>query len=59
MDLNANGDVAAWSISGPKPLLVGYVARLRRMYEGGKTFYDFGANALNAKPTAYFEGNEP
>jgi hypothetical protein len=58
LDCNANGDVAEWSVSGPQPLIDKYVSQLRKLYDTKKTFYDFGANVLDVKPTAYWEKEE-
>ena len=42
MDCNANGDVASWVVSGPKPLISAYVQHLEKLYEQNTLFYDFG-----------------
>lgn len=58
VDLNANGDVATWVISGPEFLTAAYVENLRQLYEEQIMMYDFYASEVDAKPTAFFEGME-
>lgn len=58
VDLNANGDVAAWMVSGPQPLISAYVTNLRQLYEKKKLMYEFSASKIDAKPTAFFEKEE-
>jgi len=55
VDLNGNGDVASWEISGPKPLLMSYVKALKVKHEDGSLFYDFGHSFINFKPSAFWE----
>ena len=55
VDFNANGDVASWIVSGPKPLLQEYIKGLERQYKDKSLFYDFSYSFLNCKPTAAFE----
>lgn len=55
MDLNANGDVATWEVSGPKPLLSNYLEDLEAKYKDNSLFYDFGYSFVNFKPAAYWE----
>ena len=54
MDFNGNGDVAGWGVSGPTPVVQGYVDRLRR----AKVHYDFGAHKVDYVPTHFGEGEE-
>jgi len=56
-DFNANGYVADWKVSGPKPLLLDYLEQLKAGddEQGGHLFYDFGYSFINFKPTAYWE----
>ncbi len=56
VDLNGNGDVAGWVVSGPKPLIQGYVQGLRNLYAQSKVFYDFWAGEIEVKPYASWEG---
>jgi hypothetical protein len=56
-DFNANGDVADWIVSGPKPLILDYVKGLESAYKNRSLFYDFGYRIVNCKPTAYFEND--
>lgn len=58
MDLNANGDVASWIVSGPKPLLLGYLKELKNRYQDKTLFYDFSYTFIECKPTAYLEQEE-
>ncbi|MCD4700974.1 MAG: hypothetical protein K8S24_03865 [Candidatus Aegiribacteria sp.] len=58
VDLNANGNVASWIISGPAPLILEYIGDLQQLYENGELMYDFGAFEIDAKPTAFFEQHE-
>jgi hypothetical protein len=55
IDLNANGNVAKWQVSGPKPLLFQYLEKMKRDFENRSLFYDFGYTIVNFKPTAYWE----
>ena len=55
VDLNANGDVATWLVSGPKPLILNYIKGLESAYKDKSLFYDFGYNIVDCKPTAFFE----
>ncbi len=55
MDFNANGDVATWKVSGPKPLLLKYLEDLEAKHKDHSLFYDFGYSFINFKPTAYWE----
>jgi hypothetical protein len=52
MDLNANGNVVRWHVSGPKPLLLSYLENLKKQNEDKSVFYDFGYAFLHIKPTA-------
>jgi hypothetical protein len=54
-DLNGSGSVAIWRVSGPKPLLLGYLEDLKKGYEDRTVFYDFGYVVLDFKPAAYRE----
>jgi len=58
MDLNANGDVASWIVSGPKPLLLSYLKELKNRYQDKTLFYDFSYTFIECKPTAYLEQEE-
>ena len=51
-DLNGNGNVATWRVSGPKPLLLSYLEDLKRGYEDKTVFYDFSYTILDFKPPA-------
>jgi hypothetical protein len=55
VDFNANGDVADWVVSGPKPLILDYVKGLESAYKDKSLFYDFGYYFVDCKPTAFFE----
>jgi len=55
MDFNANGDVATWEVSGPKPLLLEYLENLEAKHKDNSLFYDFGYSFINFKPSAYWE----
>jgi len=54
VDLNANGDVASWEISGPEPLLMSYIKDLDARYEDRSLFYDFGYHFIDFKPSAFW-----
>ena len=58
VDLNANGDVATWIVSGPELLTAAYVDSLRGLYDERIVMYDFYASEVDARPTAFFEGME-
>lgn len=55
VDLNANGNVATWMVSGPVPLILVYIDDLQQLYENNELMYDFSAREINARPTAFFE----
>jgi hypothetical protein len=55
MDLNANGYVAQWVVSGPKPLIETYLTSLRKIHESGNMMYDFSVVPMDVAPTAGFE----
>ncbi len=55
VDFNANGYVATWRVSGPRPLLQRYLDNLRKEYKEGSAFYDFDYTFIDFKPTAYWE----
>lgn len=57
VDFNANGDVATWLVSGPKPLLLNYIKDLEAGYKDQSLFYDFGYDFVNCQPTAASEGD--
>jgi hypothetical protein len=50
-DFNANGSVATWRVSGPKPLLCDYLDRLKRAYEDKSVFYDFRYEFIDFRPS--------
>ena len=54
-DFNANGNVATWRVSGPKPLIAKYLDSLRSRYEDKSLLYDFGFSYVDFKPTAASE----
>lgn len=58
VDLNANGNVATWQVSGPRPLITEYLDRLRKQYEDRSLFYDFGFTYVNFKPTIALEAEK-
>jgi len=58
VDLNANGNVATWMVSGPAPLILAYINDLQQLYENNELMYDFGIIEIDAKPTAFFEQQE-
>jgi len=58
VDLNANGYVASWMISGPEPLISSYIGELQQLYENGELMYDLSASEIEARPTAFFEPGE-
>ena len=55
VDLNANGNVASWTISGPAPLILAYIDNLQQLYENSELMYVFGAREIDAEPSAFFE----
>jgi hypothetical protein len=58
VDMNANGNVAEWMVSGPAPLTSAYVQNLRHLHQKKNVMYDFWASVIDVKPTAFFEGDE-
>ena len=54
-NLNANGDVATWTVSGPMPLLLDYLEQLKAKNNYTALFYDFGYSFVNFKPSAFWE----
>jgi hypothetical protein len=58
MNLNANGLVATWRVSGPKPLLLDYVRDLEGLYKAGTVLYDFDHVRIRFEPTAFWEEEE-
>jgi hypothetical protein len=50
-DFNATGSVAKWQVSGPRPLLLSYLASLQEQYESRSTFYDFGYRFIEFRPS--------
>lgn len=58
IDFNANGDVATWEVSGPKPLLLSYVKELEARYSDKSLFYSFSYFFINFKPSAFWERDE-
>jgi hypothetical protein len=48
-NFNANGSVATWQVSGPRPLLESYLDGLKRVYEDKSMFYDFGYRFIDFK----------
>ncbi len=57
VDLNANGDVASWLVSGPKPLIKSYLESLRAKKDKGD-FYDFSSQEVPMITSASLEGDE-
>lgn len=57
-DYNANGLVATWTVSGPQPLIAGYLKRLRALAATPGVLSDFSADTVAAAPTAAFERAE-
>jgi len=55
VDFNANGNVANWKVSGPRPVLERYLDSLKAGYQSKSLFYDFAFSEVNFKPTAAFE----
>ncbi len=55
VNFNANGNVATWKVSGPKPLITEYIDGLRKRYEDKSLFADFSFTYVNFKPTAALE----
>jgi len=55
VDFNANGDVADWLVSGPKPLVLDYIKGLESAYKDKSLFYDFSYYIVDCKPTAAIE----
>jgi hypothetical protein len=51
MEFGGGGSTAIWKVSGPKPLLLDYLDRLKRQHEDRSLFYDFGYKTINYKPT--------
>jgi hypothetical protein len=51
VDFNATGSVAKWQVSGPEPLLLGYLDRLKKEYEDKSVFYDFSYRFIDFKPS--------
>ena len=58
VDLNANGNVASWTVSGPMPLILEYIDNLQQLYENSELMYVFSVREINANPTAFFEQQE-
>lgn len=58
VDLNANGNVASWTVSGPVPLILVYIDNLQQLYENSELMYVFSVMEINANPTAFFEQQE-
>ncbi len=54
-DFNANGNVANWKVSGPRPVLERYLDSLKAGYQSKSLLYDFAFSEVNFKPTAAFE----
>ncbi len=55
VDLNANGNVASWLVSGPKPLIEAYADKLQTMAKDDKAIYSFNATPYEVAPSAFFE----
>lgn len=51
VDFNANGSVAKWQVSGPEPLLLDYLDRLKKRYEDKSLFYDFSYRFIEFRPS--------
>ena len=49
VDFNGGGSVATWRVSGPKPLVLAYVDRLKTQFNDKSLFYDFGIRQLKTK----------
>lgn len=58
VDFNANGNVATWKVSGPKPLLMKYLEQMKRGYKTKWLFYDFGYTFVDFEPM-HFGEDEP
>jgi hypothetical protein len=60
LDLNANGEVATWKVSGPKALLDDYITVLGyKGHDPNKSiFYDFGVRSIKFKTSAEIEAEE-
>ena len=46
IDFNANGNVATWTVAGPRRLITAYVHTLSEKNDDRSLFYDFGARDL-------------
>jgi len=51
VDLNSVGSVVRWQVSGPKPLLLGYLDRLKKDYDDKSVFYDLSYRFIVFKPS--------
>ena len=49
VDFNGGGSVATWRVSGPKPLVLAYVERLKTQFDDKSQFYDFGIRLLKTE----------
>lgn len=54
-DFNANGRVATWKVSGPRPVIAQYLDALRAGYNNRSLLYDFGFSYVNFQPSAAVE----
>lgn len=54
LDLNANGEVASWTVAGPKPLIDAYVEATK----ASPDIYDFSEDPLDTTSTGALEGDE-
>ncbi|MBU1108439.1 MAG: hypothetical protein KKB51_17320 [Candidatus Riflebacteria bacterium] len=58
VDIDFDGGNANWAsarISGPKPVIIGYLNDLEKKCRANNLFTDFSWNFINFKPTAYYE----
>ncbi len=58
LDLNGNGDVASWLVSGPAPTVSTYKALMDAAARDEDVIYDYSVTPANCKPTAFFEAEE-
>ncbi|HNW91984.1 MAG TPA: hypothetical protein PKM88_03630 [bacterium] len=58
VDCNANGAVATWTVSGPRPLLTAYGDKLKSMQQR-RVMYELSWHEVDAHPAGYYEGDEP
>jgi hypothetical protein len=51
LDLNANGHVASWRVSGPAPLIEGYLSGIEQMHSERHEIYDLSSQDICMEPS--------